>query len=52
MNEIYPYYECFECTNIICCPHPDVSEDYLPKPIPPENCPKRDEIILTDGRTK
>ena len=43
----YPYYECFECTWIGTCPHPEVTQSVLPKPIPPENCPKPEKIRLT-----
>jgi hypothetical protein len=50
MNESYPYMECYECTNIACCPHPDVSNEILPKPITPENCPKKEKIILTQKK--
>jgi hypothetical protein len=43
----YPFKECFECGHIINCPHPDVSDEILPRPVPPEVCPKKDKIILT-----
>jgi hypothetical protein len=37
--------ECSYCKYIEECPHPTV--DYIGRPIPPENCPKSDKIILT-----
>jgi hypothetical protein len=40
----FPFRECYECENIIDCPHPTVNEKG--KPIPPEECKRKDEIIL------
>jgi hypothetical protein len=50
MNNETPFFECWECTNIICCPHPDVSDDLLGRPIPPENCPKPEKIDLKEPK--
>ncbi len=41
----YTYPECERCTHIEDCFHPDV--DGNGHPIPPEECLKREKIILT-----
>lgn len=52
MENEYPFVECFQCNWIGNCPNPDVSDNVLPHPIPPENCPKRDKIRLTNDYTR
>jgi hypothetical protein len=39
-----PFHECWFCENIEDCPHPDA--DFKGSPICPDECVRRDEIIL------
>ena len=41
----YPYLECKHCRTIADCPHPDVANDLLGTPLPPDCCPKPIDIM-------
>jgi hypothetical protein len=45
MKPDYEYRECLNCEYIEDCPHPLVDEKG--KPIPPEECEKKESIILS-----
>lgn len=45
MTPEYPYHECLNCEGIKGCPHPEVN--IAGKPIPPEDCPKKEKIENT-----
>jgi len=36
----YPFEECKSCRILDDCPCPEVSQDMLGTPLPPESCPK------------
>jgi len=40
-----PYKECLFCKDLGDCPHPDVSNDTMGVPLPPDEYPKPIEII-------
>jgi hypothetical protein len=35
-----PYPECENCKTLGDCPHPDVAQDLLGSPMPPDLCPR------------
>jgi len=40
-----PYPQCKTCRDLSDCPHPEISEDLLGRPLPPDNCPKPNKIM-------
>ncbi len=40
-----PYKECAKCKEIGDCPHPDVSDDMMGSPMPPDVCMRPIEIM-------
>jgi hypothetical protein len=47
MTTLYnpPYDECETCKELGDCPHPDVQEDMMGTPMPPDSCPKPIDIM-------
>ena len=45
MKTVYPFKECEICKVLDDCPCPDVTDDYLPTPMPPDECPKPIETM-------
>jgi hypothetical protein len=45
MEKSYPYPECVNCNVLDDCPHPDISDDMLGTPLPPDSCLKPIEIM-------
>jgi hypothetical protein len=45
MDESYPFKECKKCQVLDDCPCPDVTDDLLSTPFPPDCCPRPFEII-------
>ena len=45
---ILPFDQCYFCENIEDCPHPSVSSEG--SPICPDECVRKDEIILEKGK--
>ena len=39
------YKECETCKDLSDCPAPDISEDLLGRPLPPDGCPKPNKIM-------
>jgi len=39
------FIECTSCDDLGKCPHPEVAEDMMGSPMPPEGCPKPNEIM-------
>jgi len=37
-NSLYP--ECDTCKDLSNCPHPEIAQDMLGTPMPPEGCPR------------
>lgn len=37
--------ECEECGTLADCPHPEVANDMMGSPLPPEGCPKPIEVM-------
>lgn len=43
MKPEYPYRQCLNCESLTDCPEPEISLDGFGSPLPPEDCPKKDE---------
>ena len=43
----YPFEDCKLCSGLECCPEPDVLEDGLGSPVPPDCCPRPIDILKT-----
>jgi hypothetical protein len=43
-----PYRECATCKVLDDCPHPELTDDMMSSPLPPQDCPRP---ILTMRRT-
>jgi hypothetical protein len=39
MQNNLPYPECKKCKDLGDCKHPDISDDMMGNPLPPDNCP-------------
>jgi len=44
-SDDFPYPECSDCDDLSQCKHPDVAQDMLGSPLPPEICPRPLEIM-------
>lgn len=42
-----PYPECAKCKTLADCPHPEVEDNMMGSPMPPEVCPKPIEVMNT-----
>jgi len=40
-----PYKECEFCKDLGDCPEPEISEDLLGRPLPPNSCPKSNKVM-------
>lgn len=48
-----PYKECEKCTDLKDCAHPDVADDMLGSPLPPDGCPQKNYVMKqTEKRIK
>jgi len=45
MEKSYPFEECKKCQVLDDCPCPDVTDDLLSTPFPPDCCPRPFQII-------
>lgn len=40
-----PYPECKTCKDLSDCPKPDITDDLMGSPLPPNECPKANKIM-------
>ncbi len=52
MNNEFPYEQCKTCKDLGDCSHPEVTLDGFSDPIPPECCPKFNEIMIKTEKKK
>jgi hypothetical protein len=52
MRNKEPYPECKTCKDLGDCKHPEIAEDMLGSPLPPDNCPKPIEIMINTLKKK
>ena len=45
MKNEYPYWQCTNCKDLSDCPAPDISQDFLGTPLPPDGCPKPNKVM-------
>jgi len=50
MKPEFPYKECHKCQVLDDCPCPDVTDDLLSTPLPPDCCPRPFEIIKATNK--
>jgi len=52
MKSDYPYKECITCKTIADCPHPDVEDNMMGTPMPPDVCARPIEIMANTERAR
>ena len=45
MESENPYYQCDLCQDLSDCPAPDVQQNFLGTPLPPDTCPRPIDIM-------
>lgn len=50
MKEQYPYKECELCKDLGDCAHPDISDNFMGTPLPPDDCPRSVEIMKNTNK--
>jgi len=53
MKNETPYWQCEKCKDLSDCPAPDILQDLLGTPLPPDECPKPNKVMAqTEKRRK
>ena len=52
MKNENPFPECSKCRDLSDCPEPDISQDLLGRPLPPQCCPKPNKIMAQTEKRK